>query len=1516
MSSSLPRTAAEMSGTGQEEKEATADQLKRSKLAKIMKRDWKEQKRGDYRKKKSFAEECVDLGCTWRNAEVEQEEQEKAILEEARARNEPLPPARYPRIDWPFYDDDPEALEKEFYKSLSKPFRSWIIQAEEGRGWIKFGDLPLALRFAMRRPLMPEATMQSILGSMGLNAEIGMDNIPTPRTWPFPYPSGKNRELIRGIDVDHSISHVSSKLKRSPCRAGGSKGIREGVTGSDAVKKAEEDEAEREIDKRQRLWKLYENIQQGHIDLKEAPSLYQDLLELYDVDNDILVMALEQFGIPTEQIPSNGRVPSRGPPRHDPFGTCKSTISERLKRDVFNDEQSGANIGEITNIVNMFRSNVFTIAHAVKAIEECLAGLTSYSEDIEDILTDYARDPTEAALLIWGDACDNTEDEDEDENECQKQKYAYASGFKRLTPNEPVQEHERPTWTGLTDGRVTLRARHTVEDDATRTMGPTMSPPAVPHSKPEYMSHENPTERSPCGPPPSDFIGQGRPTTIKKRPPNHDAEARNIRADTPMLVLNSSVATSSETRDQRLRTPMPDPTSAASTGPAYDPHIFVKTTWDGSVSSLERYPSPEDGVTDDLCGLLMSTKKARELGHAMGLSADYLKSKVRTGSIQRELKKCSLARSSVVLQSSKRKASSRIRSQSPAKLRKLATDYTFFAMPGETQEEFTRSHFDSAASTPSRAPCAECLRQPCLCVDDSNSPHDPKGCCPKCKRVSCTCKQGGQSSKDDRSDQPDVKLPSSSAKAILGGRTRLFKAPNMVLAYLSRVYGNENMYDQIIEAGKHPPTIATIHSAHRMLTGIGQAIRSGGIKGLRGVKDKEAITVLRRIRDSLKTLQESDQSPVKDMRSAHDLANRVSAGKTLSTQYQHPKSVIAHLARFTNNATIATQLREWGCRQVTDVVYERVKLMFDYVIRGVQHGKIQILSHDDEVVMSVMQHIVQNYQAKENLAPKGSIKQSGRTENTEPNPMLAYLSRVMEHDDPLNLLMHIEGQPRSNATNRNIGLISNHVKRGIASGEFRDGPLQGEKDAKAQAILVRLQGAAKPLQAWVNSRSVPERPRTHALGSGDPNNKDAHGQTLRNSSPPIVPERPEIERLRSSSPNGEDGHEQNLRSSPQSPVENIEAKAESKEQWWETHKAWRASRPPPGSIDRALPTSPYMLSQPISPYKRDHATSFVIGKHLLDPDCVSCLNNFPSSNLVKASCKHLFCCSCFELFISACLESTNSFPASCCDESIALNIIADKVSPELFAQYHKRYEDMDDEQAQSLGLPSYRGQANSPSLPSPAQTRSVSREDAQIDQISSIFDNRKGFEDEHKPGGGIAGRKSTKDIQADFVGSMTRQETQSHVGARNTLTTSPRPESEELPKPRKTRSTSQELVQPVKPVAKSDRKASAFENLPRLPPGKEELAKTHHKDAFDQAQGPELRRQTPFSLLGVERCAVRAQRAQKIIKDQEANSNWELPSFFSNSNASSTATSSAAASKLFDKYRGIIIALRINSKRH
>ena len=232
--------------------------------------------------------EGIELGCL---EGPEQDEQEQAILEEARARKEPLPLGRWhPEAKSSLYNNRGDVLiddvwMDDFYESLVKPFKKWTIHVIDIGTWIKPPQLHLAFRFAMRRPLMPESTFQSTFQSMGLQTDLDLGNMPTSHTQPFPHLRGTTKQLICGIDLDHSIRQVSTTLKHSLSRAGSPTRMEEEVFEEEASEKSEVDDATREIETRQSRWALYVKIQEGHIDLHEAPSRCRSALELHDADN-------------------------------------------------------------------------------------------------------------------------------------------------------------------------------------------------------------------------------------------------------------------------------------------------------------------------------------------------------------------------------------------------------------------------------------------------------------------------------------------------------------------------------------------------------------------------------------------------------------------------------------------------------------------------------------------------------------------------------------------------------------------------------------------------------------------------------------------------------------------------------------------------------------------------------------------------------------------------------------------------------------------------------------------------------------------------------------------------------------------------------------------------------------------------------------------------------------------------------------------------------------------------------
>ena len=325
--------------------------------------------------------------------------------------------------------------------------------------------------------------------------------------------------------------------------------------------------------------------------------------------------------------------------------------------------------------------------------------------------------------------------------------------------------------------------------------------------------------------------------------------------------------------------------------------------------------------------------------------------------------------------------------------------------------------------------------------------------------------------------------------------------------------------------------------------------------------------------------------------------------------------------------------------------------------------------------------------------------------------------------------------------------------------------------------------------------------------------------------------------------------------------------AESKEQW------------SPESAYRSLPTSPYAPSQGSSLSKVDHAIPPTIDNTDLYADCIKCSNKFSPYNLISLSCKHSLCHHCFGVSITACLETFDCFPASHCKITIALKVIARNVSRELFARYRKRQYDMDLGKALRSGVSQARVPTNSQSLLAPAHSRSGSRQEAQVNQISGTSDDRKDDADENKCGAPLT-RQGTSGLR-----------TQVHVDSSNTPPPTPRPKPKKL-------LISTKAVAP--PKAQIDAASKEWANMT---PGA----------ALEYAKNLALQQQIPFYSILDQRRAIGAHIDRK---DQEANLKWQLRRFFSNPTGSSTATSSAAVSKLFDKYRGMMVSFKSCYKKY
>ncbi|KAL2048332.1 hypothetical protein N7G274_000243 [Stereocaulon virgatum] len=437
--------------------------------AKIMQRQCREQKRGDWKRKRTSVEMGVEIG--WLEGS-EEDRQEREILEDARARNKdgPTPTDRWHSkathtscensrkrpIDDAWADKVYHHFIDDFYKSLIKPFKKWVIHAINEGIWIKPAQLPLAFKFAMRRPHMSEVTFQSTLRSMGLHNGFELGHASTSKNKRSHDLDDTPKKLKGEVGLDHSMEYPHAALESSP--SGARSPSEKHVAKRGLLDTSEADDTTRKDETYQRIHALYRKIQGGQIDLQEAPSRYRSALDLHGVDNEVLIDALRELRIPFHQIPRSGHLVSRGPQKGDSFILPVSGRGRQRRQHMLNDDDLSPTTEEVAQLIDSYRSGTLKLHATIRMIQEALSPVTSYFQDIEAKINDSATNSTETATAIWEEACENPEDEeyeierynigseegDDEEDPSREREIAKAGLSERKTRVEPEQHLAMP----------------------------------------------------------------------------------------------------------------------------------------------------------------------------------------------------------------------------------------------------------------------------------------------------------------------------------------------------------------------------------------------------------------------------------------------------------------------------------------------------------------------------------------------------------------------------------------------------------------------------------------------------------------------------------------------------------------------------------------------------------------------------------------------------------------------------------------------------------------------------------------------------------------------------------------------------------------------------------------------------------------------------------------------------------------------------------------------------------------
>ena len=767
--------------------------------AEIVKKQCKEQKRGDWAKKRTWYDKALALGFFKRDRK-----DVRSILEEAEAKGKYLPlidnetafgdlPDEFERQLLPSYfqsknseAEGPNGVlrerteeEEEIFNSednlisTKKLFRSLIKQVGNEGSWIEEKDLPLYLRFAIKRPLMSERQFYRALEMLDLTLDFR--------------------------------------------RAGAMSATDNGPTGL-ASDESEEDGARQFRETRQLLMNVYEIFQDGMIYLEEAHRHYREILGYTDVDRETLIASLQNYGIPIEQTPSSGQSAARDAAIQNYPGTRAATLTRSFEQELPVDKGSMEIIEELSNLIKLYRCRHVTLAEVLNLIYESLEPYKPKKGVVKDYVKG-SRDPDDAAHNLWdeaveedsddsGDDYDDDDDDDDDNGDA-------SDGVEDSESAHSGQSHPK---THLTESQA-LNGHENENDleppnNTSTVQGSLMGPPARLLGIPQF--------------------------------PVRDTRVGGQRQETPILDAKAPAAEVSNSRSQLSRNPRKCHSSSVAVSSSRDPILYVQT---GShmPSKQARRLAYDLGLPYDYLrhrvrkrSMRVERKRAKRVRSPDPSSKSKRKASDAVG--QSNLRRSPRLRLSTkppdLSPKSKRKASDVAGQSSPRKSPRLR----LFVKPRDPKEDPGHSSLERRDVTKSTTPCPTCSHHPYRCAAEPQGLPDLDQRCRKCQQEPCDCVQSLQSPNHD--EKADAEESTHSARIDFNNIGQYSGSPYPVLAYISQIWEAQDLFQWFIRAGFGNTTEAMRKSAYRILAEIGLGINLGAIRDSITQKDVAAVAVL------------------------------------------------------------------------------------------------------------------------------------------------------------------------------------------------------------------------------------------------------------------------------------------------------------------------------------------------------------------------------------------------------------------------------------------------------------------------------------------------------------------------------------------------------------------------------------------------------------------------------------------------------------------------------------------------
>ena len=267
--------------------------------------------------------------------------------------------------------DDPElSLDPLHSRELSMAeiqglFLVLCHKAMDPTSWVDPQRLPSMFRFALRRPLMPEAKLYSSLKDVGIDPSLGfLDHSSNTADGSLQC----SRDILKGIILGaEARPHVSKRHKSLPKGLSLLTSKSRDVDGPDQA----EDEPTDQDEMIAELWSVYNAVESHEIRLEDAPTRYRDILSAVDCSNDELAEWLEDLEIPSDHIDHSSHRAQLSTGPSSPGVATNTMLLE-----------------EVAGLVRLHRSEEIQLEGFLSLLREMMPG----SNFDEDLIMGYVRD--------------------------------------------------------------------------------------------------------------------------------------------------------------------------------------------------------------------------------------------------------------------------------------------------------------------------------------------------------------------------------------------------------------------------------------------------------------------------------------------------------------------------------------------------------------------------------------------------------------------------------------------------------------------------------------------------------------------------------------------------------------------------------------------------------------------------------------------------------------------------------------------------------------------------------------------------------------------------------------------------------------------------------------------------------------------------------------------------------------------------------------------------------------------